>query len=207
MWIDIAIISILCLCSALGFKKGMVSSLLSIVIMFLSLYLTYLLLPKATSFILETLKVDTLQSTLVQNNVFISGLVNSNNILLIFIKKILHINETMLLNTVVEFVCNVLVFIVLSFIINKVLKLLAKKFSMFVKSLAIIGSFDRLCGLALGFFKGIIFVALICFFIDGLNDFDILSPIFTAQISTSSLYPAFKIGSEKLIATVSNMLK
>ena len=207
MWIDIAIISILCLCSAFGFKKGMVSSLLSIIIMFLSLYLTYLMLPKATSFILETLKVDTLQSTLVQNNSFISNLVNSDNILLIFIKKVLHINESMLLSTVVEFVCNVIVFIVLSFIINKLLKFMARKVSLFIKSLAIIGSFDRLCGLALGFLKGVIFVALICFVIEGLNGFDILSPIFTTQISTSSLYPAFKIGSEKLIATVSNMLR
>lgn len=207
MWIDIGIIAILCLCSAIGFKKGMLASLFSIVVIFLSIYLTYLFLPYLTSFILNTLKVDTLQSALVENNSIISEFVHSDNILFVFIKKILHIDEKMLLNTIVEFICNIVVFFILSFIINKMLKFVAKKISIFVKGLAIIGSFDRMCGLLFGFLKGIIFVALICFVISGLNEFDVFTPIFSTQISSSSLYPAFKVGSQQLITTMSNIFK
>ena len=207
MWIDISIILVLCLCSGFGFKKGMLGSIFSIVIFFLSIYLTYSLLPFVTKTVLNIIKVDTLQSTLVQNNDIISFFVNSDNILILFIKRLLHIDETTLLKTVVEFICNIVIFIVLSFIITKILKFIARKIASTVKKMAILGSFDRLCGLFFGFLKGIVYVSIICFIVSGLSDIDAFSPIFSTQIGTSSLYSVFRVGSQQIITTMINMLR
>ncbi len=206
MWIDVAIILILCICSAIGFKMGLLPSLFSIATFFLSIYLTYKLLPITTNALLNVIKVDKLQSTLVQNNSLISWFINNDNVLIMFIKKLLHINETTLFETIVEFICNICVFVLLSVFISRLLKLLTKKISCAVKKLAIIGSFDRLCGLLFGFLKGIVIVAILCFVLGGLNDLDTFKPIFSIQIESSSLYSAFKVGSEQIIKTMINLL-
>ena len=201
MWIDVTIILVLCISSAFGFKRGMLISLFSIMTFFLSIYLTYLILPYATNFLIETLSIDKLQSTLVENNSILNSFINSDNLLLQFVKNLLHINETNMMTTVVEFICNTVMFILLTFIIRKILSFACKKLSLFIKKIFILGSFDRLCGLLFGFLKGIVFISIICFVINGLSEFDAFAPIFNTQIEMSSLFPVFKNGTSYIIST------
>ena len=206
MWIDLTIILVLCICSAVGFKKGMLESIFSIIIFFASLYLTYLIHPYLSNLIVNLLKLDNLDISLVQNSNALSSFVESNNSLLLFIKNILHIDESSLLKNILSFGCNIIGFIILSIVVTKLLRFCAKKISSAVKKMAILGSFDRMCGVLFGFVKGLIMISILCFVISGLNDFDLLSSFFSVQISNSSLFYVFKSGTQYIITTMTQLV-
>jgi uncharacterized membrane protein required for colicin V production len=79
MVIDLVVIVVICLCSAIGFKRGFLKSLFSIFIFGVSLYLTYILTPVVIN-VLQPLidKIDIGNTT---TGGIISNILNSNNLL------------------------------------------------------------------------------------------------------------------------------
>ena len=56
------------------------------------------------------------------------------------------------------------------------------------------GSFDRFCGLFLGFFKGVMIVSIFSFVILSLMEFEGINQILQHQIESSSLVNVFNSG-------------
>ena len=194
MIIDAIIIGFLCLHSAKGFKKGMLVSLFSILCFFLSFYLTYLLLPSFVDIINKIFELDINQGLYVKDVAILNDFVNSNSKLLLVIKFFLHINQNSLNSSVASFVVNVTSFVILAIFIKGCLKIIAKKLSTNLKKFFDVGSFDRFCGLFLGFFKGVMIVSIFSFVILSLMEFEGINQILQHQIESSSLVNVFNSG-------------
>lgn len=207
MAIDGIIIIIICFCSASGFKKGMLVSLFSIFAFFISLYLTYLLLPYFLNLIYDILDIKDVVSNDIVNNNITDFFMNNNSKLVNVIKFLLHINDYDLKLTVTQLIVNVLSFLILSIIVKVIIKFLLKKCAGFMKNFFIIGSFDKMCGLCFGFMKGIIFVGILCFVITSLNGFGQFNNILGSQISESVLLETFNEGTNYIISSVSSMFQ
>ena len=195
MVIDLILIALLCLFSFKGYKKGFLSTLFSIFCFFISIYLTYLLLPLFSSLVGTIIPIDKLISGIIQDSDFLNNIVTSDNKLYALLRILLRIDANSLTQTVSSVVLNIVSFIVLSIIIRFVLKIISKWLIKVLKKFFIANSFDRLCGVCFGFLKGVIIACLICFVITSIADYDSAN-ILKPQISQSSLLPAFNQGIE-----------
>ena len=202
MIIDIIIISLLCIFSAIGFKKGMLISLFSILCFILSIYFTYLLLPYFVDLLNVMFKIDSKIGSLVKDVSLLNNFVNSDSKLLLMIKFFLHINEQTLYQTVTHFIVNIISFIVLAIIIKGILSILAKKLSISLKNFFILGSFDRFCGLCFGFLKGVMIVCVLCFVIISLMEFEGFKQILQEQVNSSALIDVFNEGAIYVVKTM-----
>lgn len=200
--IDIVIISLLCIFSAIGFKKGMLISLFSILCFVLSIYFTYLLLPYFVDLLNLLFKIDSKVGSLVKDITILNNFVNSDSKLLLMIKFFLHINEQTLYQTVTHFIINIVSFVVLAIIIKGMLKAFAKKLSTYLKNFFILGSFDRFCGLCFGFLKGVMIVCVMCFVIISLMEFEGFEQILYEQVNSSSLINVFNEGAIYVVKTM-----
>ena len=202
MIIDIVIISLLCIFSAIGFKKGMLISLFSILCFILSIYFTYLLLPYFVDLLNLLFKIDNQIGSYVKDIPILNSFVNSNSKLLLMIKYFLHINENTLYDTLTHFIVNVVSFMVLAVIIKYLLKIIANKLSINLKKFFVLGTFDRFCGLFFGFLKGVMVVCVLCFVIISLMEFQGFEQILSEQVSDSSLVKVFSDGAVYVIKTM-----
>lgn len=205
MIIDLVIIVLLCLYSAIGFKKGMLISLFSIVSFILSIYITYLLLPAFINLLSNALPVKDIAGDIAQSNQILNTFLNSDSKLCVFIRFLLHIDGTTITNTIAEFIISVVAFVVLSFIIKIIIKNILKFIANQLKRFFIIGTFDRLCGVCFGFLKGVLFVCILCFIITSLIEFEPVNAILSTQVDTSSLLSVFNNGTDYIVETVSNL--
>ena len=204
MVIDIVIILLLCIFSAIGFKKGMLVSLFSIFSFIASIYLTYLILPLFTETLISILDINTLANESIANdNQIINFFLNNQSKLILIIKYLLHIDGSVLNISSIQLIINIISFILLSIIIKYLLKITLKKIALGLKSFFIIGTLDRMCGLCFGFIKGVIIVCILCFVLTSLVEFKDFNNIIGTQVENSVLIETFNEGTDYIVKSVS----
>lgn len=206
MIFDLIIIILLCLSAVLGFKKGMLVSLFSILCFILSIYLTYILLPHVTNIVGNIIPVQKITTAIVNDSKIFSSIINSNSKLLVVVRYLLHLNDNYLYANICDVLINVICFILLSFLVKFMLKLVFKKLSIALKGFFILGTIDRLCGLGFGFVKGLIFACVISFIITSIVDMNLFSTDLYNIVQDSSLIPVFSNGANYIIKTMTNMV-
>ena len=197
----------MCLYSGFGFKKGLLVTLFSILSFILSIYLTYLLLPHFTNFLVNVFNVDKYVGNIVKDNNFLNSfLTNNDNVLFDLIKMVLHIDENMINSTITTFIINIVAFISLTIILKLLLKFVFKLVAISLKNFFIIGSLDRMCGLCFGFVKGVLIISLLCLVVLSLNQLDGINNIIGEQVATSNLIYVFNDGANFIAQTFKNII-
>lgn len=199
--IDISFIMFLCLFSAIGYKKGMLISLFSILCFIFSIYLTYLLLPYFVELLNYIFNINKKVGSFVSEIPILKQFIKSDSKLFLFIKYLLHIDANSLNDTITMFIINIISFIVLAIVLKFILKLLAKKISIHLKDFFIVGTFDRFCGLFFGFLKGVILICIISFVITSLMEFNGFDLILKDQVENSALLSFFNNGAVYIVKT------
>lgn len=202
---DIVIIAILCAFSVIGYKKGMLASLLSIFNFILSIYITYLIMPYVSNLIKSIIPLQNISASWI-NTENLSTFMQNHSKLSILVRFLLHSGDNFIVDNILSVIINGVLFVLTSIIIRILLKSFALRLSNLLKSFFVFGTFDRMCGLLFGFAKGLLIACLLCFVVVSIAELNLFSQNIIYQISTSSLINVFANNTNQIIVTISNSL-
>ena len=205
MVLDILVILTLCVFSLIGYKKGMLVTLFSIVTFILAIYLSYLLVPVVYNLINSIIPLQNLSLGWINKDV-LANFMNQNSKFAIIIKFLLHSGNNSIASNIIEIVFNALLFILLSILLRHFIKAIMNKIANMLKGFFIVGTFDRMCGLLFGFLKGMLLSCIICFVVLSVYDLNLFNGIINNQINTSTLVSFFANGTDYLIYTFGGSL-
>ena len=204
MVFDILIITILCIFSACGYKKGMLSSVFSIFIFVLSIYTTYLIIPYVSNLIMSVIPIKNLSASWI-NVDNLNMFIQNNTKISILLRFILHSGDALLSDNILHVVLNSILFIVLNIIIRALLKIVCSILIKQLKKYFVLGSLDKLCGVLFGFAKGLLIASIICFIVISIADLNLFNQDIIGQINQSTLVSVLAGNTSQIINTIVNM--
>ena len=196
--LDLVLLAILILSIFMGYKKGLISVVFSLLALLIAIILTWILYTPITNLVINNTNFDeSIRDAIVQNGV-VEEDNNDENTENKYIEKYVLQTVSNTKNEVVKNTAQVIaektvaiIVLVGLFILIRLLLIVLKFVAKGIANLPIIKQFDKLGGTIYGIIRGvfIIYAALaICFLIMSINDIEPISETIDSSIVTKELY-------------------